>query len=58
MDHAYLPTTGHALAIGMLTDDPDRVGVNIESAHAILAGWIHRMKWALHWPIKNYGQSI
>ncbi|MBR9997435.1 MAG: TIM barrel protein [Cyclobacteriaceae bacterium] len=38
MDHAYLPTTGHALAIGMLTDDPDRVGVNIESAHAILAG--------------------
>jgi xylose isomerase len=38
MDHAYLPTTGHALAIGMLTDDPKRVGVNIESAHAILAG--------------------
>jgi xylose isomerase len=38
MDHAYLPTTGHALAIGMLTDDPDRVGINIESAHAILAG--------------------
>ena len=38
MDHAYLPTTGHAIAIGMLTDDPDRVGVNIESAHAILAG--------------------
>ncbi len=38
MDHAYLPTTGHALAIGMLTDDPSRVGINIESAHAILAG--------------------
>jgi xylose isomerase len=38
MDHAYLPTAGHALAIGMLTDDPDRVGINIESAHAILAG--------------------
>jgi xylose isomerase len=38
MDHAYIPTTGHAIAIGMLTDDPDRVGVNIESAHAILAG--------------------
>jgi xylose isomerase len=38
MDHAYLPTTGHAIAIGMLTDAPDRVGVNIESAHAILAG--------------------
>lgn len=38
MDHAYIPTTGHALALGMLTNDPDRVGVNIESAHAILAG--------------------
>ncbi len=38
MDHAFLPTTGHALAIAALTDDPDRVGVNIESAHAILAG--------------------
>jgi xylose isomerase len=38
MDHAYLPTTGHAIAIGMLTDAPERVGVNIESAHAILAG--------------------
>lgn len=38
MDHAYIPTTGHALAIGMLTGDPNRVGVNIESAHAILAG--------------------
>ncbi len=38
MDHAYIPTTGHALALGMLTTDPSRVGVNIESAHAILAG--------------------
>jgi xylose isomerase len=38
MDHAYIPTTGHAIALGMLCDDPDRVGVNIESAHAILAG--------------------
>ena len=38
MDHAYIPTTGHALALGMLTTDPARVGVNIESAHAILAG--------------------
>jgi xylose isomerase len=38
MDHAYIPTTGHAIALGMLTNDPDRVGVNIESAHAILAG--------------------
>lgn len=38
MDHAYIPTTGHAMAIGYLTRDPKRVGVNIETAHAILAG--------------------
>ena len=38
MDHAYIPTTGHALAVAALSDDPKRVGVNIESAHAILAG--------------------
>jgi xylose isomerase len=38
MDHAYLPTIGHALAIAGLTRDPKRVGCLIESAHAILAG--------------------
>lgn len=38
VDHAYIPTTGHALAAGAMTDDPARVGVNIESAHTILAG--------------------
>ncbi len=38
MDLAYIPTTGHAIALGYLTDHPDRVGVNIESAHVILAG--------------------
>lgn len=38
MDHAYLPTIGHALAIAHLTRDPGRVGCLIESAHAILAG--------------------
>ena len=38
MDQAYIPTTGHAIALAYLTDDPGRVGVNIESAHAILAG--------------------
>lgn len=38
MDHAYIPTTGHALALAALTKDPSRVGVNIETAHAILAG--------------------
>jgi xylose isomerase len=38
MDHAYLPTIGHALAIAQLTRDTKRVGCLIESAHAILAG--------------------
>ena len=38
MDQAYIPTTGHALALGYLTTDHERVGVNIETAHAILAG--------------------
>ena len=38
MDQAYIPTTGHAIALGSLTADAARVGVNIESAHAILAG--------------------
>jgi len=38
MDHTYIPTTGHAIALAALTRDPSRVGVNIESAHAILAG--------------------
>jgi len=38
MDQAYIPTTGHAVAISYLTDDPGRVGVNIETAHVILAG--------------------
>ena len=38
MDHAYIPTIGHALALGYRSDDPSRVGGLIESAHAILAG--------------------
>jgi xylose isomerase len=38
MDQAYIPTTGHAVAVGYLTNDPKRVGVNIETAHTILAG--------------------
>ncbi len=38
MDHTYIPTTGHAIALALLCRDPNRVGVNIESAHAILAG--------------------
>jgi xylose isomerase len=38
MDNAYIPTTGHAIAIGFLTNSPERMGCLIESAHAILAG--------------------
>ena len=38
MDHAYLPTIGHALAVAQLTRDPKRVGAVIETAHCILAG--------------------
>jgi len=37
MDQAFIPTTGYAIALAALTIDPSRVGVNIESAHAILA---------------------
>jgi xylose isomerase len=38
MDHAYIPTIGHALAIAQLTRDPKRIGALIESAHCTLAG--------------------
>ncbi|MDB6129296.1 MAG: xylA 2 [Verrucomicrobiales bacterium] len=38
MDHAYLPTIGHALAFAQLTKDQKRVGALIETAHCILAG--------------------
>jgi xylose isomerase len=58
MDHCYIPTTGHAIALSLLCDDPDRVGVNIESAHAILAGLdpsdemgfalAHKKLWTVH----------
>jgi xylose isomerase len=38
MDHTYIPTIGHALALGARTVDPNRVGGLIETAHALLAG--------------------
>jgi len=38
MDVAFVPTSGHAVAVAYMSEDPPRVGVNIESAHAILAG--------------------
>lgn len=58
MDQAYIPTTGHAIALGMLTSDASRVGCVIESAHAILAGLdpsdemgfalAHNKLWTVH----------
>lgn len=38
MDHAYVPTIGHALALASQAVDPKRVGGLIETAHALLAG--------------------
>ena len=38
MDHAYIPTIGHAIALAYQSSDPERVGGLIETAHAILAG--------------------
>jgi xylose isomerase len=38
MDLAFIPTMGHALALGFQSADPIRVGVLMESAHSILAG--------------------
>lgn len=38
MDLAYLPTIGHALALGFQSKDSERVGVVMESAHALMAG--------------------
>jgi xylose isomerase len=38
MDHAYIPTIGHALALASISNDPKRVGGLIETAHSLLAG--------------------
>jgi xylose isomerase len=38
MDLAYVPTIGHGLALGAQSDAPERMGVLVESAHAVLAG--------------------
>lgn len=58
MDLMYLPTTGHFLALAYKSRDPVRVGVLIESAHAILAGLdpsdefayalFHKKLWGVH----------
>ena len=38
VDLSFVPTIGHGLALASLTDDPKRVGVLVESAHAKLVG--------------------
>jgi xylose isomerase len=38
MDLSYVPTIGHGIALGAETKEPRRMGVLMESAHAILAG--------------------
>jgi len=58
MDHTYIPTIGHAIALGMMTNSPERVGCLIESAHALLAGldpsdemgysMAHGKLWSVH----------
>lgn len=58
MDHAYLPTIGHAVATAYITKDPDRVGALVETAHAYLAGQdpsdemayalAHKKLWSVH----------
>ena len=58
MDHTYIPTIGHAVAMAYASDDPDRVGGLIETAHAKLAGLdpsdemafalSHNKLWSVH----------
>ena len=58
MDHTYIPTIGHAIALGLLTTDPSRVGCLIETAHALLANlspsdemgyaMAHKKLWSVH----------
>ena len=38
IDRSICGTAGHVLGVGAATKDPSRVGVNVESAHATLAG--------------------
>lgn len=58
MDHAYVPTIGHAISLAYLSNDPARVGGLIETAHAKLAGLdpsdemafalFHKKLWSVH----------
>ena len=38
MDISFIPTVGHALALASHSQEPARVGVLMESAHAVMAG--------------------
>ncbi len=38
IDRSFIPTIGHSIALSYKTIDPDRVGVNLETAHAVLSG--------------------
>jgi xylose isomerase len=58
MDHTYTPTIGHAIAMGLMTNAPERVGCLIETAHALLANLspsdemgfalAHKKLWSVH----------
>ncbi|MFA6723653.1 MAG: TIM barrel protein [Lentisphaeria bacterium] len=58
MDHTYIPTIGHAISMGLLTNAPERVGCLIETAHALLANLspsdemgfalAHKKLWSVH----------
>ena len=58
MDHTYIPTIGHAIAMGLMTNAPERVGCLIETAHALLANLspsdemgfalAHKKLWSVH----------
>lgn len=49
IDRSIVGTAGHVLAVSAATNYPNRVGVNVESAHATLAGLdpTHEMGFAL-----------
>jgi xylose isomerase len=58
MDHTYVPTIGHAIALAYQSVDPNRMGGLIETAHAKLAGLnpsdemafalYHNKLWSVH----------
>ena len=58
VDCAFIPTIGHAIAMGLMTNAPERVGCLIETAHTILANLCpseemgfalaHKKLWSVH----------